>query len=129
MDLRIDIPEKNLDGFTKGAQDSLKKAVLNYSNELIEESNRIEADRNASNKNAEVTGAIVNDAVFYIKRGLTKRKKSRLMIACKITSAIASLFAGALYDPAKFTEGHDIIYFIAAVVIAIISISISVIKE
>ncbi|HDS7240734.1 TPA: hypothetical protein QH442_002278 [Morganella morganii subsp. morganii] len=129
MNLKVEIQKKDLEGFTSGAKDSLKKAVLSYSRELIEESNRIEVDRNSNSRESEVTGAIVDDAVFHMKRGLAKPKKNKIMIACKIASPLASMFSGWLYDPTKFSQGNHIMFFIIAVVISLISTTIIVIKE
>ncbi|HHQ6610941.1 hypothetical protein [Morganella morganii] len=129
MNLNIDVSEKELEGFTEGAKDSLRQAIINYSNELVKESYRIEAARNVQKKQSEVTGAIVDDAVVYVKMGLTKPKKDKIMVFCKIASSVASLFAGALYDPTKFTDGYGFILFIIAVVIALITITYVVIKE
>ena len=61
MPLEIQIPDDDLKGFSGEARDHLREATLEYTTDLIEESNRIEAGRNSSGGTPEVTRGMVQN--------------------------------------------------------------------
>lgn len=129
MSLDIQIPDDDLKGFSGEARDHLKKATGEYATDLIEEANRIEAGRNSTGGPPEVTRGMVNDAKVLLRRGLGVPKKSWGMRILRVVAAVLSLCVGIMYDETKLQSGGYMLLFILAVTVAILSVTISTLKE
>jgi hypothetical protein len=129
MSINIEISDEDLTGFSDQARESLKGAVLEYSSELIEEANRLEAGRNPTQGTPEVTRGMVNDAKIFIRRGLGSPKKSWGLRILRIVSAVLSLAVGIMYNQTKLQDSAYLFFFILVVAGTILAVTISTLKE
>lgn len=129
MPINISIPDNDLVGFSDQAQDSLKEAIEEYSSDLIEETNRLEAGRNPTKGVPEVTRGMVTDARIFLKRGLGSPKKGWGVKILRVASAVLSLVVGIMYNETKLQDSAYLLIFILIVAATILSVTISTIKE
>ena len=129
MPVDIQISDDDLKGFSADARDHLKKATTDYATDLIEEANRIEAGRNSTGGRPEVTRGMVNDAKILQRRGLGAPRKSRGLRILRVVAAVLSLSVGIMYDETRLLNGGYMLLFILAVSAAILTVTISTLKE
>lgn len=129
MSIKIEIDDDELKGFSDAAKDSLRNAVSTYASDIIEESNRIEVGRGSVQGDPEVTRGMVDDAVLLFRRGLGTPKKSAQILLIRIAAALLPLFVGLLYDPAALQDSGYMLLFVLVVAGAILTVTISVLKE
>ncbi len=129
MPVDIQIPDDDLRGFSPDACEHLRKAASEYATNLIEEANRIEAGRNSTGGNPEVTRGMVNDATILLRRGLGAPKKSLGLKILRIAAAVLALVAGLMYDESKLQDSGYMVFFILVVAAAILTVTISTLKE
>lgn len=127
--MQIDIDDKTIAGFNDPAKAELKKAGLEFLEELVRESNRIEASRNPSSGTPQVTSSIVIDAAVLIRRGLSQPKKRIGSKLLRIAAAVLSLVVGFAYDATKLQDKTYMLIFVIVVALAIIAVTISTIME
>ncbi|MNH34175.1 hypothetical protein D3C79_947520 [compost metagenome] len=107
----------------------MKAAIEEFSSELIDETNRLEAGRNASKGAPEVTRGMVTDAKIFLKRGLVSPKKGFWPKITQIISAILSLLVGVMYNDTKLQDSAYLLLFIVVVTATILTVTISTFKE
>ncbi|MGJ8698242.1 MAG: hypothetical protein ACSHYF_18115 [Verrucomicrobiaceae bacterium] len=107
----------------------LKGATAEYATDLIEEANRIETGRNSAGGTPEVTRGMVNDAKVLLRRGLGVPKKSMGVKILRVIAAVLSLAVGIMYDETKLQSGGYMALFVLVVAAAILTVTISTIKE
>jgi len=129
MPIDIQIPDDDLIGFSDQAQANLKDAITEYSSELIEEANRLEAGRNPTSGTPEVTRGMVNDAKVFLRRGLGSPKKNWGVRILRILAAVLSLVVGFMYDETKLLDSVYMLFFILIVAATILAVTISTLKE
>lgn len=129
MALDIQIPENDLNGFSDEARDHLKKATADYATDLIEEANRIETGRNSTGGSPEVTRGMVDDAKVLLRRGLGAPKKSMGIRILRVIAAVLSLGVGIMYDKTSLQNGGYMLLFILVFASAILTVTISTLKE
>jgi hypothetical protein len=130
MPLDVQISDDDLKGFSPQARENLKEAITDYATELIEEANRLEADRNATSGTPEVTRGMVTDANVSLRRGLGTPKKSWGLRVLRVVAAVLSLSVGFMYDQSKLQQsGGYLLLFILAVAAAILTVTITTLKE
>jgi len=127
--MQININDGDLNGFNTKAKDKLIESTTEFINNLIEESNRLEASHNNTSNEPEITSSMVNDACVLLRRGLSQPRKNIGIKILRILSAILSMLVGFLYDPIKLQNGAYMFVFIFIITIAIIIVTISTIKE
>ncbi|MFY0668754.1 MAG: hypothetical protein JXQ95_12045 [Alteromonas stellipolaris] len=127
MDIKIS--ENDLKGFNNQAKAKLSEATNEYIGDLIEESNRLESSRNTTGSDPEITSSMVNDARVLIRRGLTQPQKGMGLKILRVASAVLSLLVGVLYDSEKLQSGGYMLLFIGVITAAILTVTISTIKE
>lgn len=127
--MQIDVDDNSLAGFNDPAKNELKKSAVEFVEELIKESNRIEATRNPASGNPQVTSSMVLDAAILVRRGLSQPKKKLGVKVLRIVSAVLSLAVGFAYDAAKLQDKTYMLVFVIVVAAAIISVTISTIME
>ncbi|MCF5716794.1 hypothetical protein GS629_00415 [Aeromonas veronii] len=125
----INISNEDLKGFNEQAKAKLAEAATEFIGDLIEESNRLESSRNTSGNEPEITSSMVNDARILIRRGLTQPKKDFGLKILRIAAAVLSLLVGVLYDSEKLQSGGYMLLFIGVITAAILTVTISTIKE
>lgn len=127
--MQLDIDDKSQKGFNDPAKASLKKATLQFAEELIKESNRIEASRNPASGDPQVTSSMVDDANVLVRRGLGRPRKKPGVKLFRIVAAVLSLVVGFTYDAAKLQDKTYMLIFVILVAVAIIAVTISIIME
>tara|TARA_R110000851_G_scaffold331929_1_gene506958 strand:+ start:3776 stop:4162 length:387 start_codon:yes stop_codon:yes gene_type:complete len=127
--MEIKIPEGDLKGFNDRAKGKLSEATTVFITDLIEESNRLESSRNTTGDEPEITSSMVNDAQVLIRRGLARPKRSTGIKILRVIAAVLSLLVGILYDSEKLQSGVYMLLFIAVITGAILTVTISTIKE
>lgn len=125
----IEISNDKLKGFNDQAKVKLYEATNEFIDELIEESNRLESSHNTISNDPEVTSSMVNDAQMLIRRGLNQPKKGLGLKILRIAAAVLSLLVGVLYDSTKLQSGGYMLIFIGVITAAILTVTISTIKE
>lgn len=125
----IEISDGSLKGFNDQAKAKLSEAAVEFVEDLIEESNRLESSRNTTGNDPEITSSMVNDAQVFIRRGLTQPKKGLGLKILRIAAAVLSLLVGVLYDSTKLQSGGYMLIFIVVITAAILTVTISTIKE
>lgn len=127
IDIRIDDSEIN--GFNNQAQTVLKTYIESFSNDLITEANRIESGINTTSSTPEITSSMVNDANIFMRRGLIQPKKNVWVKVLKIGSSVLSLAVGIMYNPTKLQDSFYMACFIVLLVVTILVVTISTMKE
>lgn len=125
----IEISDNDLKGFNNQAKAKLSEAATEFIGDLIEESNRLESTRNTTGSDPEITSSMVNDARVLIRRGLAQPKKGMGLKILRIAAAVLSLLVGVLYDSEKLQSGGYMLLFIGVITSAILTVTISTIKE
>lgn len=125
----IEISDNDLKGFNNQAKAKLSEAANEFIGDLIEESNRLESTRNTTGSDPEITSSMVNDARVLIRRGLAQPKKGMGLKMLRIAAAVLSLLVGVLYDSEKLQSGGYMLLFIGVITSAILTVTISTIKE
>ncbi|WP_152607704.1 hypothetical protein [Aeromonas hydrophila] len=125
----INISNEDLNGFNEQAKAKLSEAATEFIGDLIEESNRLESSRNTSGNDPEITSSMVNDARILIRRGLAQPKENFGLKILRIAAAVLSLLVGVLYDSEKLQSGGYMLLFIGVITAAILTVTISTIKE
>ena len=129
MPIEIKIDDTDTEGFSTPAKEGLREAVEDYASSLIEEANRIEAVRNTGSGPPEITHGMVSDAVIVQRTGLGKRNNSYASKILRITAAILALIVGFMYDPQSLQQEWYIGIFVTLVAIAILAMTISILRE
>lgn len=127
--MQISIDDKTLAGFNDPAKVELTKAATEFIEDLVKESNRIEATRNPSSGNPQVTSGMVTDAAVLVRRGLAQPKKKIGIKLLRIIAAVLSLAVGFTYDAAKLQDKTYMLIFVVTVAVAILAVTISTIME
>lgn len=127
--MQIEVDDKTLAGFNDPAKAELKKSGVEFLEELVKESNRIEASRNPSSGNPQITSSMVGDAAVLIRRGLSQPKKRIGSKLLRVVAAILSLAVGFTYDATKLQDKTYMLVFVIVVAAAIIAVTVSIIME
>ena len=123
MKIETDISDGKLQSLSPTAKTELEKVSKHYIEEVLDEASRIEESRRTSNSNAEITAAIINEAVAYAKNyGIRKRKPKRLICA-QIIAFISTSIAWGIFDVEKF---KNLLYVIGFILIFGISVGSTV---
>lgn len=129
MPVNIEIFDVDLQGFSDPAKEKLSDAVTQFSTSLIEEANRIESGRNATNGVIEITRSMVSDAALVLRRGLGTPKKRFGTLIIRVIASVLSLIVGFMYDGTKLQDNTYMLIFIMLVAATILAVTISAIKE
>lgn len=107
----------------------MSEATTKFVDDLIEESNRLESSRNTTGDDPQVTSSMVNDASVLILRGLSQPRRGVGIKILRVAAAVSSLLVGVLYDPDKLQSAEYMLLFILIVTAAILTVTISTIRE
>lgn len=127
--MQVTVDDKALTGFNDPAKAELTKAANDFIEDLVKESNRIEATRNPASGNPQVTSSMVTDAAVLVRRGLAQPKKKLGGKIVRILAAVLSLAVGFTYDAAKLQDKTYMLVFVVIVALAILAATISIIME
>ncbi|MBK9515094.1 MAG: hypothetical protein IPO05_16035 [Flavobacteriales bacterium] len=129
MPLNLQIPDQDLTGFSGNAKDRLSEVTLKYASDVIEEANRIEAGRKATQGTPEVTRSMVDDAQEVLRRGLRPHHSNTWMKVLRVVAAVLALVVGIMYDKTRLQDGVYMSLFILLIAATIITVTISTLKE
>lgn len=129
MPIDIQISDSDLNGFSDQAKATLKEAILEYSSQMIEEANRLEAGRNSTNGPPEVTRGMVSDAKIFLQRGMGSPKRNLGLKMLRIIAAVLSLAVGFMYNDTKLQNSEYLLIFIIVIAVTIFVVTISTLKE
>jgi hypothetical protein len=129
MPVEILIPDAAIVGFNDQAQAKLKEVAGKYSNDIIEEANRLEAGHNTGQGPPEVTSSMVTDADTLLRRGLAQKKKNFGRKILNIGSSVASLGVGILYDKNSLQSAGYLFLFVIVIAAAILLLTLSTLNE
>lgn len=123
MSNEVTLSDESLASFSQPAKERLRAATLEYLDDLIAESHRIEASMNSDNGPTEITQGMVNDAVILKKRLPTKKKWTFWKVATRIAASIFPLLVGLFFNSEKLNEGNNLAFF--AIFIALTAVAVA----
>lgn len=127
--MQIDIDDATLAGFNAPARTELKKATLQFADDLLAEANRIEASRNPTAGTPQVTSGMILEATLLVRRGLARPRKKIGAKLLRVCAAVLSLVIGLTYDASKLQDKTYMMLFVLLVALTILSITISTMQE
>ena len=92
--MQVDIDDATLTGFNTPARTELKKATLQFADDLLAEANRIDAGRNPAAGTPQVTSGMVLEAALLVRRGLVRPRKKNSVKLLRVCAAVLSLVVG-----------------------------------
>jgi len=114
--MKIEIPDADLKGFNQQAKDEFKKSLLDFSNDLICESNNIESATNPDSKVTQIISSMVHDANTFLRRKLVKSKRKPWNVFFKLMSAVFILLSGIMYQTDKLKNAE---FYLAGYIVII----------
>jgi hypothetical protein len=129
MPLQITIPDDEIKYLNPPAITELEVSVRKFSDELLQESSRLEAASKTTNGNPEITSSMVKDATLLLRRGYRKPKKSWWLVVVQIVAVATTFVTGILADFDKLKEPNSMIAFIVFLSIAITTTVLVLFKE
>jgi len=121
MKIEIEILDSKLENLSDSAQKQLKDISRKHVEDVLDEASRLEASRNNTDNDPEITAAIINDAVEYTKKYRFSKRKSFREILIQVIAFISTVFTGGLFKPDEFTDKWYALLFLAVFLIAVIS--------
>lgn len=107
----------------------LKAASEQYIQDVLQEANRLEAAGKSTKGNPEVTSSMVRDADMLLRRGYSKPKKSRSLIAAQLISTIGGFVVGLLADAEKLKNPTTLVVFVIVLGFTITAAVVAVLKD
>lgn len=121
MKIEIDISDDKLQSLSVTAKTEICKVSKAYIEDVLDEASRIEESRRTTAGNAEVTAAIISDAVVFAKNYGIRKKKPKRQIFMQVLAFVASTITGGLFDTEKFKDVGYVILFLVIFLIAVVS--------
>lgn len=118
MKIEFDIPDEKVQDLNANGKAELTRHCKKWTEDIIDESTRIEADRN-QNTNTEITAAIISEAASSSKRYPIRKKSSVLNKIIQCVAFVSTLIAGSLLDTEKFKETSHVVWFIITLFVAV----------
>ena len=130
MSIILEIDESKLKGFSKRAIANVKLACDEYISVLTRDIYHLEQNRRHQNlKDPEVTETIVEDAKLLMKMGIpTKRARLSVKIF-RIITLISTAAASKIFDKDKLHDQYYLYILVPVIVVAITSLTLSILKE
>ena len=120
MKIEIEIADSKLENLSDSANDQLKAISKKHIEDILDEAGRLEASRNSSGNNPEITAAIINDAVEFTRKFRFSKRSTSKKIILQIIAFIATVLTGGLFQPKEFTDKWSLISFLVVFLLAII---------
>lgn len=115
MKFEIEIDDTKVQKLSDQAKAKLKEHCKQWTDDIIDETTRVEA----ANNNPEITAAAISKTVSYKKRITQNPKKKIGQKIIQLIAFISSMVAGSLLDPEKFKDTNHVIWFIVALSVSI----------
>ena len=129
MAIDLDPDDLDLSGFTEHAENHLKEKLDSYASDLVDESNKIEAGSNSTDKPTEVTTRMVEQASILLRGGMPTSSKSWWDIFIEVLASILPFTLGLMYNSEMLKKEWYMFLFILVLVITVVSVTTSVIKN
>ncbi|WP_439525661.1 hypothetical protein [Roseovarius mucosus] len=129
MSNEITLSDESLASFSQPAKERLRAATLEYLEDLIAESHRLEASMNSDNGPTEITQAMVNDAVIFKKRLPTRKKWTFWRVVTRIAASILPLLVGLFFNSDKLSEGNNLAFFAIFIALTALAVTASVFMD
>jgi len=128
--MNIEVEDNQLEGFNSQAKQKVELAIKEYADKVVEETLRIESARRASgSETPEVTSSIVDAAVTLLINGFGSKKQSKGTIALKVSSNFLWVATGAMFFSNQMNEQWFLILFALALVGAVITTTLSLLRD
>lgn len=124
MEFKIEIPDGKFNNVSGEGLSELKSLTIEFVEDVLDESSRIEADQKTSSRNPEITATIIKDAHDYIRKFHIKPKRKSWVLWIQGLAFISTLITGGMFSVADFSKTIELIVFL---VIFFISIGSSII--
>ena len=129
MAIQVNIDDNKIDNFSVDAQNTLKRQLEKYADDIIKEANLIEEDLREDGASTEITSNNVLQAVRKKKTNHTKKPNRGLLIT-KIASSFSLLLTGFLFDSAGYQNNvMKLIVFIVCLIVASVSTVLQFVLE
>lgn len=119
--MEIEIIDSSLSGYSEDAKNKIKKAIKEYSEILIAETDKVEKNHRSrtSSKVKEVVGSHVLEANSNLKENFGQSKRDRIIVGVlQILGAILSVVVGCMWD--SDVKKINVVMFIIIVAIALL---------
>lgn len=127
--IQVNIDDSKIDNFSTGAQNTLKKQIEKYADDIIKEANLIEQDFREDGASTEITSNNVLQAVRKKKTSHIKKPKRGLLII-RIVSTLSILVTGFLFDANGYQDSViKLIAFIFFLIVASVSTVLQYVLE
>ncbi len=127
IDIRVD--DADLAGFSDPAKDSVRKAGEEFIKHVINEANRLESGQNTSGGPVEITKAMVDNAALIQRHAIGSKKTPTNVKVLRIVSSVFALVVGFMYDEAKLQNTGYLALFVVFIAAAILTTTLSTLKE
>lgn len=127
--MQIEIKDSALAGFNDLAKVELTKATLVFAEDLLKETNRIEASSHSGGGSPQITSGMVADAALLIRRGLLRPKQRLGVKMLRIGAAVMSMVVGFTYNASRLQDELYLVMFLIVVALAIFLVILSTMLE
>jgi len=121
MKLEIEISDNKLQNLSPTAKAEIGKVSKAYIEDVLDEASRIEESRRTSAGSAEITAAIIDDAVVFAKNYGIRKRKPKKQTFMQVLAFIASTLTGGLFDTDKFKETGYVVLFLVIFLVAVVA--------
>ena len=128
MPQNIEFDHPMLEHLEGDAGSVFRKKVTEFADDLLDEAARLEVNYNDRDKKPEITSGFVNDASYYLRRGLAKKKKDWVDISTSIGGPLSALLIGIIYSADNMQNPIFLSFFVILMVVSITCIVLSVFR-
>ncbi len=130
MEINIKIEDNNLTNFSQSAIKTLEEQTQDYTLEIVKEANLIGEGNCEEGAKCEITSSTIMQATKTKRfRGLPK-KKSKLLVCCKILSAFFGCITGFLFDVTGYQDNPwGLILFAVSLLVTAVTTAFVIAKE
>ena len=133
MEFKINISDERVSNFTTGAINGLTKQIEEYTDEIIQETERIDARSKESGAISEITNTHIIQAAKSYRTPTRKSKKTKVL---QIIATFLNFIAGIMFVPEWFiivskngNESLNMIYMCSFLVVCFVTFAITFISH
>lgn len=129
MTVELKLPDEIKQYLNIGATDEAKKCLQLYTDDLLNEAGRLEAEYNSTGGDPEITRTNIADADLHLRRRYQHVRKSNWLIFGKIFSPIGGLVTGLIGSLGNLTDPINFIGFTLFLIVTVTATVLLVVKE
>lgn len=129
MPIDIRVEDADLAGFSDPAKEGVKQAGEQFIKHVINEANRLESGQNSGGGPVEITKAMVDNAALIQRHAIGGKNAPLQVKLLRIAAAVISLVVGFMYDEAKLQNTAYMAVFVLFIAGAILTTTLSTLKE